>query len=96
MGFDIGGALGGLVKGFFGGSKIGEALGTAVKGLFDGGDAGDIFKTLAKAFLDTSDIKATGSAAGSTGDTVAAMASAIKGGDGAKIGETVGTLLSKK
>lgn len=93
---NIGGLVGGLVKGLFGGSKIGEALGGAAEKLFNGGNIGDIFKDLAKSFLDSSDIKPTGTAAGSTGDTVATMVSAFKGGDGAKIGQTVGELLAKK
>lgn len=96
MGFDIGGALGGLVKGFFGGSKLGDALGGAVKDLFNGGSTKDIFANLAKMFLDSSDVKATGSAAGSTGDTVAGMVSAFKAGDSSKIGQTIGEALAKK
>lgn len=96
MGFDIGGALGGLVKGFFGGSKIGNALGGVVKDLFSGAGTDKIFENLRKAFLDTSEVKAAGSPAGSTGDTVASMVSAFKSKDSAQIGQTIGELLAKK
>lgn len=95
MGFNIGGLVGGIVKGFFGGSKIGDALGGAVKDLFGGGNVKDIFSNLAKMFLDTSEVKPTGTKAGSTGDTVAGMVSAFKKGDGEGIGKTIGELLSK-
>lgn len=95
MGFNIGGLVGGLVKGFFGGSKIGDALGGAVKDLFNGGSGSNFFETIRKAFLDTNDVKAGGSAAGSTGDTVAGMVKAFKGGDSEKIGQTIGELLKK-
>lgn len=95
MGFNIGGLVGGLVKGFFGGSKLGDALGGLAKDLFSGASTKDIFSNLAKMFLDTSEVKATGSKAGSTGDTVAGMVSAFKSGDGEKIGKTVADLLTK-
>lgn len=96
MGFNIGNALGGLVSGLFGGSKIGKALGGVVNDLFSGAGTDKIFENLRKAFLDTSEVKAAGTPAGSTGDSVASMVSAFKSGDSAKIGQTVGELLAKK
>lgn len=91
MGFNIGNALGGLVKGFFGGSKLGDALGGAVKDLFNGAGTDKIFSNLAKIFLDSSDIKATGDKAGSTSDTVASMVSAF--GKDKSSGSTAGEML---